>query len=76
MKHFIFCATWAVLLFALPLHGQNFSACSTPSPTKAPIFDDSQTENLFANPLVVQIFVHILRDDDAEDLPRHDDRAD
>ena len=71
MKHFICFAFLGALLIALPLQGQNNTACSTPSPTKAPIFEDQTTENLI-NPFVVQIFVHILRDDDGSNAAMSD----
>ena len=71
MKHFICFAFLGAFLIALPLQGQNNTACSTPSPTKAPIFEDQTTENLI-NPFVVQIFVHILRDDDGSNAAMSD----
>jgi len=58
-------ALFATLLAASPLQAQNHSACSTPTPKEAPIFTMQQmAESQLAGPYVVQIFVHILRNDD------------
>lgn len=72
MKHIISFAFLGTLLFSLPAIGQNYTACSTPSPKKAVQFDTPQTENLLANPVVVQIFVHILRNDDGTNAAMSD----
>lgn len=63
MKHIISFALLGALLWSLPVFGQNHTACGTPSP-KFALRYETQAENLLANPFVVQIFVHILRNDD------------
>ncbi len=72
MKHLISIAFFGALLFIGSVQGQNYSACSTPSPKKAPVFDHPVAENLLANPIVVQIFIHILRDDDGSNAAMTD----
>ena len=48
MKHLISIAFFGALLFIGSVQGQNYSACSTPSPKKAPVFDHPVAENLLA----------------------------
>jgi hypothetical protein len=72
MKQLISLAFFGGLLFFGSLQAQNHSACATPSPKKAPVFDHPVAENLLANPIVVQIFIHILRDDDGSNAAMSD----
>ncbi|MDO8367428.1 MAG: zinc-dependent metalloprotease [Saprospiraceae bacterium] len=72
MKNLNFFAFLAALLLSMPLHGQNHPACSTPTPKFALQFDPQVGENLSANPFVVQIFVHILRNDDGTNAAMSD----
>ncbi|MEQ1813231.1 MAG: M43 family zinc metalloprotease, partial [Candidatus Nitrotoga sp.] len=71
MKHLLYFTFVGLLLSSLSLTGQNYTACSTPSPKFAPQFG-ARAENLTANPYVVQIFVHILRDDDGSNAAMSD----
>ena len=72
MKHFLLFVLSGALLLGAPLHGQIHPGCGTPAPEKAPMFDQYPSENLFANPFVVQIFVHILRNDDGSNAAMSD----
>lgn len=73
MKHFLLFALTGALFLALPLQGQNHTACSTPPPSKALVFDDYTIDRgQSANPFVVQIFVHILRNDDGSNAAMSD----
>lgn len=61
------------MLLNWPAQGQqHYTACGTPAPKNAPIFDHAPAENLSANPYVVQIFVHILRNDDGTNAAMSD----
>jgi hypothetical protein len=56
-------ALFVGLCLTLPLYAQHQAGCGTPPP-KHPLQFGAQAENSSANPFVVSIFVHILRDDD------------
>jgi hypothetical protein len=71
MRYAIFSAVFGALLLALAAQGQSHLSCGTPSPKYAPVFDGQHAENS-ANPYVVQIFVHILRDDDGSNAAMSD----
>jgi Pregnancy-associated plasma protein-A. len=60
---FFIAALFTGLCLTLPLYAQHQAGCGTPPPRHALQFGP-QAEHLSANPYVVSIFVHILRDDD------------
>lgn len=63
---------WAICLLVPGILAaqQPHPGCGTPHPEK--VLQFSQTENLSANPYVVQIFVHILRNDDGTNAAMDD----
>lgn len=72
MKHLFFVALGFALFFASSLRAQNYRACHTPPPQYAPVFEQVSAERSSANPYVVQIFVHILRDNDGSNAAMSD----
>lgn len=71
MKHLIFLTLLGSLLVNTAAQAQSF-ACSTPTPKEAPRFPVSKVENLQANPYVVNVFIHILRNDDGSNAAMSD----
>ncbi len=71
MKHLIGYAFWMAMLFSMPLQAQKHANCSTPTPKNALVFDHT-AENFSANPYVVQVYIHILRNDDGSNAAMSD----
>lgn len=66
----LLCRALCVLGPSLLAAQQPHPGCGTPHPQK--VLQFAQTENLSANPYVVQIFVHILRNDDGTNAAMSD----
>ncbi len=74
MRHQFF-ILFLALLSVSSAQAQNYTACTTPTPLVALRFDkraNQRAENLLANPYVVQVFIHILRDDDGTNAAMDD----
>lgn len=72
MAKSLFLTIIGAMLIVSSLNGQSQSNCKTPTPKDAPIFLNQQAENQSAGPYVVQIFVHILRNDDGSNAAMSD----
>ncbi|MFN0175920.1 MAG: zinc-dependent metalloprotease [Saprospiraceae bacterium] len=71
MRYAIFTAVFVALVLTHTAQGQSHASCGTPSPKYAPVFDGQFAEQS-ANPYVVQIFVHILRNTDGSNAAMSD----